>query len=85
MSYKEYLEEKYGKMDKDQYEIMSHHPYDINMFNDKYLSVLYVNTDKKPSREEILEQLWRDMRNPNLIFDDELAFLNHLLRKWSKE
>lgn len=75
MSYKEYLEEKYGKMDKDQYEIINY----------KYLSVLYINTDKKPSREEILEQLWRDMRNPNLIFEDELAFLNHLLRKWSKE
>jgi predicted Zn-ribbon and HTH transcriptional regulator len=33
--------------------------------------------------EEINEQLWKDVMNPDLIlWNDEEAFLNHLIRKW---
>lgn len=91
MDYQELIrlwEKEYGKLDEDQYHFMSHQPYtNDNLFNDKYLSIIYLNNDK-PSREEILEQLWRLWRNMDidlwLAMDDELSFLNHFLRKYMR-
>ena len=47
--------------------------------------IIYIDTGKKPTREEIIEQIWEDAKNPNLLWSDEESFLRYLLRKWSKK
>lgn len=42
--------------------------------------IIYVDTRKKPTREEIIEQM---MCQEPLISDEE-AFLRHLTRKWGE-
>lgn len=44
----------------------------------KHMGIIYVDTGKKPTREEIIEQ----MMNQEPIISDEDAFLRHLIRKW---
>lgn len=46
----------------------------------KYMCIIYVDTGKKPTREDILEQM---MSQEPLISDEE-AFLRHLVRKWGE-
>ena len=53
--------------------------------NSNLPDAIIIDTGRKPSIEEIKEQLWRDAMNDDLIFDDEIAFLRHLLRKWGRE
>ena len=43
----------------------------------KYMSIIYVDTGKKPTREDIIEQ----MLNQEQFISDEEAFLRHLIRK----
>ena len=43
----------------------------------KYMSIIYVDTGKKPTREDIIEQ----MLNQEPFISDEEAFLRHLIRK----
>ena len=45
----------------------------------KHMSIVYVDTKKKLTREEIIEQ----MMNQEPLISDEEAFLRHLIRKWS--
>lgn len=48
-----------------------------------YNNFIFVDTGRKLSREEILEQI----KNPSYVYDyeDELwGFALHLIRKWSK-
>lgn len=73
------LEMKYGKIDEEQFKFMSHYPYENKR------SVIYVDTGRKHTIEEIYEQLWMDAMNPELCWNDEEAFLNHLIRKWREE
>lgn len=47
---------------------------------DKYLSVIYIDTGKELSKEDIINQ----MMSQELLISDEEAFLRHLIRKWSK-
>ena len=51
------------------------------------MRVIYIDTGRKLSIEEMKEQLWRDAMNPYvmLMLDDELCFLNHLARKYNDE
>ena len=42
--------------------------------------IMYMNTGKKPTRKEIIEQ----MMNQEPIISDEEAFLRHLIRKWGE-
>ena len=42
------------------------------------MCIIYVDTGKKPTRKEIIEQ----MMNQELVISDEEAFLRHLVRKW---
>lgn len=44
----------------------------------KYMCIIYVDTGRKPTREEIIEQ----MMNQEPLISDEEAFLRHLRRKW---
>lgn len=44
------------------------------------MSILYIDTGKKPTRKEILEQ----MMNQKPIISDEEAFLKHLIKEWKK-
>ena len=44
----------------------------------KHMCIIYVDTGKKPTRKEIIEQ----MMNQETIISDETAFLRHLIRKW---
>ena len=55
--------------------------------NDKYLCAYYLDTGKKLTREDIIRQMKRDLNNPNFgyVYNDEIAFLNHLIRKYKKE
>ena len=46
----------------------------------KHMCIIYVDNGKKPTREEIIEQ----MMNQESIICDEEAFLRHLIRKWAK-
>ena len=46
----------------------------------KHMCIIYVDTGKKPTREEIIEQ----MMNQEPIISDEEAFLRHLIRKWGE-
>ena len=53
-----------------------------------HISATFVDTGKKPSREDILEQMKGDWIKYSAFaeyFDDELAFERHLIRKWSNE
>ena len=43
----------------------------------KHMSIIYVDTGKKPTREDIIEQ----MLNQEPLISDEEAFLRHLIRK----
>ena len=43
----------------------------------KYMSIIYVDTGKKPTREDIIGQ----MLNQEPFISDEEAFLRHLIRK----
>lgn len=45
----------------------------------KHMSILYIDTGKKPTRKEIIEELM----NQEPIISDEEAFERHLIRKWS--
>ena len=45
----------------------------------KHMSILYIDTGEKPTREEIPEQ----MMNQEPLISDKEAFLRHLIRKWS--
>lgn len=45
------------------------------------MSILYIDTGKKPTREEILEQ----MMNQEPLISDEEAFLRHLIKEWKNE
>ena len=45
----------------------------------KHMCIIYIDTGKKPTREEIIEHM---MYQEPLISDEE-AFLRHLIRKWS--
>jgi len=47
----------------------------------KHMCIIYVDTGKKPTREEIIEQM---MCQEPLISDEE-AFLRHLIRKWGDD
>ena len=47
----------------------------------KHMCIIYVDTKKKPTKEEIIEQ----MMNQEPIISDEEAFLRHLIRKWKNE
>lgn len=46
----------------------------------KHMCIIYVDTGKKPTREEIIEQ----MMNQEPVISDEEAFLRHLIRKWQE-
>lgn len=46
----------------------------------KHMSIIYVDTGKKPTRKEIIKQM---MCQEPLISDEE-AFLRHLIRKWGE-
>ena len=46
----------------------------------KYMGIIYVDTGKKLTREEIIKQM---MCQEPLINDEE-AFLRHLIRKWGE-
>lgn len=43
----------------------------------KHMCIIYVDIEKKPTREEVIEQ----MMNQELIINDEEAFLRYLIRK----
>ena len=45
------------------------------------MGIIYVDTGKKPTREEIIEQIMS--REP--IISDEEAFLRHLIRKYEND
>lgn len=47
----------------------------------KHMCIIYVDTGKKPTREEIIEQM---MKQEPIISDEE-AFLRHLIRKWEND
>lgn len=47
----------------------------------KHMCIIYVDTGKKPTRKEIIEQ----MMNQEPIISDEEAFLRHLIRKWEND
>lgn len=47
----------------------------------KHMCIIYVDTEKKPTRKEIIEQ----MMNQEPIISDEEAFLRHLTRKWGND
>lgn len=51
----------------------------------KHMCIIYVDTGRKPTIEEIYEQIWEDAMNPNLLWNDEDAFLRHLIRKWEND
>ena len=44
----------------------------------KHMSIIYVDTGKKLTKEEIIKQ----MTNQEPLISDEEAFLRHLIRKW---
>ena len=46
----------------------------------KHMCIIYVDTGKKPTRKEIIEQ----MMNQEPIISDEEAFERHLIRKWGE-
>lgn len=46
----------------------------------RHMCIIYVDTGKKPTREEIIEQIM----NQEPIINDEEAFLRHLTRKWNE-
>jgi len=46
----------------------------------KHMCIIYVNTGKKHTREEIIKQ----MMCQELLISDEEAFLRHLVRKWGE-
>lgn len=76
----ELMERKYGKIDEKQFKLMSHYPYENKR------SVIYIDTGRKPTIEEINEQIWKDVMNPDLVlWNDEEAFLNHLIKKWMEK
>lgn len=47
----------------------------------KHMGIIYVDTGKKPTREEIIEQ----MMNDKSLISDEEAFERHLIRKWQND
>lgn len=47
----------------------------------KHMCIIYVNTGKKPTREEIIKQM---MCQEPLISDEE-AFERHLIKKYTKK
>ena len=47
----------------------------------KHMGIIYVDTGKKPTREEIIKQ----MMCQEAVISDEEAFLRHLIRKWENE
>ena len=47
----------------------------------KHMCIIYVNTGKKPTREEIIEQ----MMNQKPVISDEEAFLRHLIREYRND
>ncbi len=53
--------------------------------NSNLPDAIFIDTGRKPSIEEIKEQLLRDAMRDDFIFDDEMAFENYLLWKWSNE
>ena len=44
----------------------------------KHMSIIYVDTGKKLTKKEIIEQ----MINQEALISDEKAFLRHLIRNW---
>lgn len=47
----------------------------------KHMRIIYLDTGKKPTRKEIIEQ----MMNEEPLISDEDAFLRHLARKWKND
>lgn len=47
----------------------------------KHICIIYVDTGKKPTRNEIIEQ----MINQEPLISDEEAFLRHLIRSWKND
>ena len=47
----------------------------------KHMGIIYVDTGKKPTRKEIIEQ----MMNQEPLISDEEAFLKHLIRSWKND
>ena len=47
----------------------------------KHMCIICVDTGKKPTRKEIIEQ----MINQEPLISDEEAFERHLMRKWECE
>jgi len=45
--------------------------------------VIFVDTGKKPSIEEIKNQLMNQLKNQEQVISDEEAFERHLIRKWN--
>ena len=46
----------------------------------KYMCIIYVDTEKISTREEIIKQ----MMNQEPLISDEEAFLRHLIRRWGE-
>ena len=51
------------------------------MIDNDYLCILFINKDRKPTLEELKEQLM----NQEPLISDEEAFLRHLMRTWNSD